>query len=153
MQSVGSGNDADDTVQVLDPRYGAPVAEPRLENHLQENLSFQTLDNADDVASFRAGRHEVDDAEFPTIALDIGFENECVPPVPLLVLAHSRRWPNGPPAVLIPPEERRHARIRVETRHTQPIDIRIARNQCGALHITNKSIVFDSRSHRFLRYV
>src|SRR5262245_44190210 len=149
MQSVGSGNDADDTVVVLDPRYAAPVAEPRLENHLQRKLSFQALDNADDVASLRAGRHEVDDAEFPTIALDISFENECVPSVPLLVLAHSRRRPNSPPAVLVPPKERRHARIGVETRQTQPIDIRIARNQCGALHITNKAVVFDSRSHRY----
>jgi hypothetical protein len=102
MQSIGSGDDADNIVLALDPGYAAPISEPRLENHLERKLSFQTLDNADDVASLRAGRHEVDDAEFPAIALDIGFENECVPSVPLLGLPHSRRRPNRPSAVLIP---------------------------------------------------
>ena len=85
---------------------------------------------------------------FPPSHSEIGLENQRIPAVPLFALANSRRRANGPSAVFIPTQERRHARVGVETRHTQPIDFRSLRNQCGALHITNESVIFDSRSHR-----
>src|SRR5262245_34845583 len=103
MQRVGASDDVDDIVLAPDPRYAAPVAEHRRESHLQRNFSRQPLDNADDVAPLVTRRHEVDNADFPAITLEVGFENQCVPSVTLLVPADSRRRANRPPAVLIPP--------------------------------------------------
>src|SRR5262245_51359587 len=102
MQGVGASDDADDIVLALDPRYAAPVSESRLENHFQRNFSRQPFDHADDVAPLRTSRHEVDNADFPSVTLEVSFENQCVPSVTLLVPADSRRGANRPPAVLIP---------------------------------------------------
>src|SRR5262249_6178212 len=92
-------------------------------------------------------RHEVDHAVGAAIAAELRIEDERLRPVSLRGLAYGRRGPDREASMLIAPEERREARIRVEARSAEPVDSPPARDERRGLRVADQPVVLDPGSH------
>src|SRR5262245_35215412 len=149
MQRIGSGHYGDCAVLADHQGQTASVAKPCIEDHLEQDLTRHTLDNANNVAPFHARRHEIYDADPTAVAVDLGFQNHCVAAVALFSPADSCSRAHSPTAMLVPPEQCRHARFGVEPGHAHPVDVPALRDEGRSFHISNESVVFDTSSHCF----
>jgi hypothetical protein len=129
------------------PGKTRPVTETRIESHFQRNLALEPFDDPHHVAPIRVDRHEVDDAHDATVALCVRLQDHRLAAISLGAPAVGLRRANGPAPVLVAPEERGEARLRVEAGHAEPVDIAALRDQRGALRIPDQSVVFDERCH------
>src|SRR5262249_54395763 len=77
----------------------------------------------------------------------LGLEDQRVGSIPLIDALDLRGRTNRPIAVLIRAEQRGKARVRIETRQTQPIDRAGARDERDGPRVADEPIVFDESSH------
>jgi hypothetical protein len=145
---IGAGGEARAVALARDPRVARAVAEAHVEQHLDLDVTVQALEDAHHLAAVAIGdRHEVGDAHAAALALEVGLEDERVAAVALLDVVHRDGRAEGPAAVLVVAEQRREARVGVEARHAQPVDVGGARDERAGAEVADESVVLDLGGH------
>jgi hypothetical protein len=128
------------------PRPQLAVAEAHVEVTMHGDFAFEPDDDADDVVR-RSRRHEVDDANPPTVTIDIGLEDERLRLIALLGTVNLRCRAQQPIAVPVAAEQLREASVGIDARQAQPVDRAAARDQRDRRRVADDSVLFEWGTH------
>ena len=107
------------------------------------NVPIETFDDANDVGSDTALRHEVDEAYLAARAGDVGLKNKAVAAVATLDMLNSAIEFEVPAPVVFVAKDGGHARLGIEAREAQPLDSAGAADESGGLAIADQGVVPD----------
>ena len=135
-------------ILTLDPRNPGAITEADRELHPHDDAPAPSDHEADEVGSLGTRWHELHELDGAVPGLDLALQDQRVasiaPPGDAGLGIDGRQKPS---TVALVAEQRREARIGIESRPAKPVDRPVAADQGGRFAIAHECIVFDPQRH------
>src|SRR5262245_7855688 len=143
-KGIGAGGGHDPVGRRLDPRANRGVIGAQRKLHSHRDPSLHSVDNPHQARrALTSPRHEVDDAYYAFVGLELSLENESPGSVPARARAHVAGWSEQPAAVTLVPQQRGETGRGIEPWKAQPVHGSVAANERRSLEIPDQAIVLD----------
>ncbi len=107
------------------------------------DLAAGADNQAHDLGTAAAERHEIDKSHGAVAGLELRFEDKRIRPIaPRDAGRLARR--DKPAAMIVRSKQRGKARLGIKARPAQPVDRAVARHQRGAPAIADQRVIFDA---------
>ena len=133
----------DSILNTGDPRGRGSVIEAQREIHSDRRCPANALHHAHQVGIVDTDRHKIDQRKSKRIALECGFQDQRIVPVPAGGLAPLHSGRDAPKAVIFFAQKASEAGIGRKIGQTKPVDGAIQAHQRGGFAVSNEGVAFN----------